>query len=155
MTPPLLHQTSMLPSKVHWPLLFQSLLLLICQDIPRYIKIWGLWKLKFLEVAGTNFQCSWYACVLATLTDYKPLSVANLKEVEARAYVNKVCKHIIICTLSNDLFDVYYTYKEARQIPNKLLKMLGSRSLLLEIFTSGRWSMIKTSMCKSMNIINC
>ena len=54
--------------------------------------------------------------VVATLTNCKPSSTVDPKEAEAWAYAYKVCRHIIISTLSNDLFDVYCIYKEASQI---------------------------------------
>ena len=33
---------------------------------------------------------------------------------EAWAHTNKVCQHAILTTLSNELFDVYCAYKEAK-----------------------------------------
>ena len=36
--------------------------------------------------------------------------------VEAWMYGNKVCRHSILSTLSNELFDVYCGYKEAKEI---------------------------------------
>ena len=38
------------------------------------------------------------------------------QNVEDWIYANKVCHHTILITLSNDLFDVYYSYKEAKSI---------------------------------------
>ena len=36
--------------------------------------------------------------------------------IEAWAHANKVCRHPIFTTLSNNLFDVYCAYKEAKVI---------------------------------------
>lgn len=36
--------------------------------------------------------------------------------VESWTHENKVCSHSILSTLSNELFDVFYSYKEAKEI---------------------------------------
>ena len=38
------------------------------------------------------------------------------------SYTNKVYQHTILTTLSNELFDVYYAYKEAKVIWESMLK---------------------------------
>ena len=51
------------------------------------------------------------------------LSTENtLPNSEAWTYVNKVCRHTILTTLSNKLFDVYCAYKEAKVIWESMLK---------------------------------
>jgi len=56
--------------------------------------------------------------VTSALTNSKPPSTytSTLKEVETWNYANKVCCSTIMNTLSNELFDVYYLYKEAKEI---------------------------------------
>ena len=51
------------------------------------------------------------------------LSTKNtLPNSEAWTYTNKVCRHTILTTLSNELFDVYCAYKEAKVIWESMLK---------------------------------
>ena len=40
---------------------------------------------------------------------------------DAWTHANKVCRHTILSTLSNDLFDVYCSYKEAKEIWNSMI----------------------------------
>ena len=45
------------------------------------------------------------------------LSIENtLANIEAWTHTSKVSRHTILTTLSNELFDVYYAYKEAKVI---------------------------------------
>ena len=45
-----------------------------------------------------------------------PRPAANDPGYESWAHANKVCRHTVISTLSNDLFDVYCSYKEVLEI---------------------------------------
>lgn len=36
-------------------------------------------------------------------------------------HANKVFRHIILCTLSHNLFDVYFSYKQGKEIWNSLV----------------------------------
>lgn len=49
------------------------------------------------------------------LDNPKPPS-EDKKRMDEWTYANKVCRHTIISTLSNELFDVYCQYKEAKKI---------------------------------------
>ena len=46
----------------------------------------------------------------------------TLPNSEAWIYANKVCRHTILTTLSNELFDVYCAYKEVKVIWESMLK---------------------------------
>ena len=54
--------------------------------------------------------------VASALTDPRPPSTATPKLIQDWTYANKVCRHTIISTLSNELFDVYCSYKDAKDI---------------------------------------
>ena len=54
--------------------------------------------------------------VADALTDPKPDSSAGTKKIDEWTYANKVCRHTILTTLSNELFDVYCSYKESNKI---------------------------------------
>jgi hypothetical protein len=54
--------------------------------------------------------------VANALTESKPASTATEKVTEQWTHANKVCQCTILSTLSNDLFDVYCSYKEAKDI---------------------------------------
>jgi len=44
------------------------------------------------------------------------LDKSSAKQVEDWTYANKVCRHTLLSALFNDLFDVYCSYKEAKEI---------------------------------------
>ena len=46
----------------------------------------------------------------------KPEPAATQKKIDEWIYSNKVCQHTILSTLSNELFYIYYSYKEAKEI---------------------------------------
>ena len=78
---------------------------------------------KIEQFNGDNFK-RWQERVFSVLdmhgvafalTDAKPVETSN-KQWELWVHANKVCRYTIISTLSNDLFDVYCSYKEAKQI---------------------------------------
>jgi len=53
--------------------------------------------------------------VAMALSTSKP-DESSAKQVEDWTYANKVCRHTLLSTLSNDLFDVYCSYKEERNL---------------------------------------
>jgi len=71
---------------------------------------------------------------------------------------NKVCRHTILSTLYDVLFDVYCSYKVAKEIwdnmSSTLLRMLPNRSLLLETIYGGKWKRTRKSKCRSTSITN-
>ena len=74
------------------------------------------------------------------------LSTENkLPNFEAWTYVNKVCRHTIITTLSNELFDVYCAYKEAKVILESMLKKYTAEDVGKQKFVVGnyyKWEMV-------------
>lgn len=54
--------------------------------------------------------------VAAALTDPQPDSSADPKQIENWTYANKVCRYVVLSTLSNELFDVYCSYNLAKEI---------------------------------------
>ena len=64
------------------------------------------------------------ACVAFVLTDLKPEEDTEnyVREKEKWEKADKVCRNIILNALSNELFDVYYHYKHAREIWDSLVK---------------------------------
>ena len=73
---------------------------------------------------GQNFK-SWQERIYSTLDMHGEawlLSTENMHvNTEVWAQANKVCRHTILTTLSNELFDVYYAYKEAKVIWKSML----------------------------------
>lgn len=54
--------------------------------------------------------------VVHALSDPRPAPDSDSKITEPWSYANKVCRHTILTTLSNELFDVYSSYKDAKDI---------------------------------------
>jgi len=59
--------------------------------------------------------------VATALTSSKPNSNIPSKQVKDWIHANKVCRHTLLSALSNDLFDVYCSYKEAKEIWDSLI----------------------------------
>ena len=74
------------------------------------------------------------------------LSTENtLPNSEAWTYANKVCRHTILTTLSNELFDVYCAYKEAKVIWESMLKKYTTEDVSKQKFVIGnyyKWEMV-------------
>ena len=78
---------------------------------------------------GKNFR-RWKECV-STILDIHGVADALIESVpppdteqtkiNSWTYANKVCRHTLISTLSNDLFDVYHVYKYPPHVSNKRL----------------------------------
>jgi len=80
--------------------------------------------LKIEVFTSHNFRC-WQEClstlldmyeVALALTTSKPDSSTTEKQVDDWIHTNKVCRHTLLNVLSNDLFDVYSSYKNAKDI---------------------------------------
>ena len=76
-----------------------------------------------VEFGGQNFK-RWQERIYSILDMYgvvfalkqpKP-ETDDSKQLDSWSYTNKVCRHTIINTLSNELFDVCCSYKEAKDI---------------------------------------
>jgi len=59
--------------------------------------------------------------VASTLTTSKSNTNSPAKQIEDWIHTNKVCRHTRLSILSNDLFDVYCFYKEAKEIWDSLI----------------------------------
>ena len=69
----------------------------------------------------------------------------NIPNSEVWMHVNKVYQHTILTTLSNELFDVYCAYKEAKVIWESMLKKYTSDDVGKKKFVVGnyyKWEMI-------------
>lgn len=65
---------------------------------------------KTFEDGKKDFS-AFLTCMSWVLVDHK-----DNENTEAWTHGNKVCRHSILSTLYNELFDVYCIYKEAREI---------------------------------------
>ena len=54
--------------------------------------------------------------VALALTTAKPDWTTTAKQVNDWIHANKVCRHTLLSVLSNNLFDVYASYKNAKDI---------------------------------------
>lgn len=84
--------------------------------------------------------------VAFALTTKKPKSVAPTKELDHWNQANKVCCHTLLNTLSNELFDVYFSYKEAKEIWESLVLKYTIESVLRQFFIIDNyyhWTMIE------------
>jgi len=85
-----------------------------------------------------------YGVVMALSTS--KLDESSAKQVEDWTYANKVCRHTLLSTLSNDLFDVYCSYKEAKEIWDLLILKYTTEYVIRQRFVIGnyyRWEMIE------------
>jgi len=118
----------------------------------------AVWSEFFVaaEVDQFNTRLTWYRLCPNYL---KPTVFINTETswlVETLTHANKVCRHTIMSTLSNDLFDVYCPCKEAKEIWDsmfvkygKRLKMLEKKTLSLATMNNDRRQILRI---KSMNI---
>ena len=56
-----------------------------------------------------------------------------------RGHANKVCRHTILTTLSNELFDVFYAYKEAKVIWESMLIKYTTEDVGKQKFVVGNY----------------
>jgi len=59
--------------------------------------------------------------VVFTLSIPKPDAIAKANQLQQWVQANKVCRHTLLSVLSNDLFDVYCSYKEPKEIWDSLI----------------------------------
>ncbi|GMJ07122.1 hypothetical protein HRI_004381400 [Hibiscus trionum] len=69
---------------------------------------------------------------------------ASEKQIECWIHANKVCRHTIISTLSNEIFDVYCPYKESKEIWDNMIlnytaEDVGKQKIIIGKFY--RWEM--------------
>jgi hypothetical protein len=78
------------------------------------------------------------------LSEPQPPSTAPQNIIDKWAQANKVCRHTILSTLSNDLFDVYCSYKEAKAIWDSMISKYTAEDAGKQKFVVGnyyRWEM--------------
>ena len=83
--------------------------------------------------------------VAYALTDTKPTDTTS-KQMELWVHANKVCRHTIISTLSNELFDVYCSYKDAKEIWESMVAKYTAEDAGKQKFVIGkyyRWEMVE------------
>lgn len=109
---------------------------------------------KIEVFAGQNFR-RWQERISSTLdlhgvasalTNSKPPSSSTQKEVDTWEHANKVCRHTIMTTLSNELFDVYCSYKEAKEIWDSMVLKYTAENAGKKNFVIGnyyRWTMLE------------
>ena len=80
------------------------------------------------------------------------LSTENsLPNSEAWTQANKVCQHTILTTLSEELFDVYSAYKDAKVIWESMLRKYTAEDVGKQKFVVGnylKWEMVDNNDIK-------
>ena len=114
---------------------------------------------KIEVFTGQNFRCwqervftllDMYGVALA-LTTSKPDSTTTAKQVDECIHANKVCRHTLLSVLSNDLFDVYASYKNAKDIWDSLILKYTTEDIVRQRFVIAnyyRWEMIEGKYIK-------
>jgi len=109
---------------------------------------------KIEVFSSQNFQC-WQERVstlldmygvASALTTSKPDSSSPAKQIEDWIHANKVYSYTMLSALSNDLFDVYCSYKEAKEIWDSLILKYTAEDVVRQRFVIGnyyRWEMIE------------
>ncbi|CAJ2667187.1 unnamed protein product [Trifolium pratense] len=90
--------------------------------------------------------------VTNVLTESKPASTATEKVTEQWTHANRVCRSTILSTLSNDLFDVYCSYKEAKEIWDSMATKYTAEDAGKQKFVIGnyyRWEMVEEKDIKA------
>ena len=59
--------------------------------------------------------------VVFVLSTPKPDAATDASQLQQWVQANKVCCHTLLSALSNDLFDVYCSYKESKEIWDSLM----------------------------------
>ena len=95
----------------------------------RYFKRWQERVFSALDVMGYSIA----------ITKLKPDDTTSTKDQQEWHHANKVCRHTILSTLSNDLFDVYCNYKDAKQIWESLNKKFAVEDAGIQKFAIGNF----------------
>ena len=80
------------------------------------------------------------------LTTFKPDPSTTAKQIDAWIHANKVCHHTLFNALSNDMFDVYCSYKETKDIWDSFNLKYTAEDVIRQRFVIGnyyRWEMIE------------
>ncbi|KAF7803581.1 Retrovirus-related Pol polyprotein from transposon TNT 1-94 [Senna tora] len=98
-----------------------------------------------------QLSCDMYGVVNA-LTEAEPVADAAQATKNFWLQANKVCRHTILSTLSNELFDIYSVYKEAKTIWELLILKHSAEDAGKQNFVVGnyyRWEMTDDKDIKS------
>ncbi|XP_027124162.1 uncharacterized protein [Coffea arabica] len=90
--------------------------------------------------------------VAYVLTESQPSATADAKTQESWQYANKVCRHTILQTLSNELFDVYCSSKEGKAIWEALVTKFTAEDATKQIFVVGKYNQWQMTDDKEMKI---
>ena len=77
--------------------------------------------------------------VAFALTTSKPDSSTTAKQVDDWIHANKVCCHTLLSVLSKDLFGVYASYKEAKDIWDSLILKYTAEDIVKQRFVIGNY----------------
>ncbi|KAF7830780.1 putative LRR receptor-like serine/threonine-protein kinase [Senna tora] len=83
--------------------------------------------------------------VVDVLEKSKPADDATQTQKDFWQHANKVCRHTLLSTLSNDLFDIYSVYKEANKIWESLILKYTAEDAGKQKFVVGnfyKWEMV-------------
>ena len=69
----------------------------------------------------------------------KPDSSTAAKQVDDWIHANKVCRHTLLSVLSNDMFDVYASYKNAKDIWDSLILKYIVEDIVRQRFVIGNY----------------
>ena len=59
--------------------------------------------------------------VVFVLSTPKPDAAADASQLQQWVQANKVCHHTLLSVLSNDLFDVYCSYKKSKEVWDSII----------------------------------
>ncbi|KAF7807318.1 Retrovirus-related Pol polyprotein from transposon TNT 1-94 [Senna tora] len=83
--------------------------------------------------------------VVDALEKSKPADDAAQTQRDFWQHANKVCRHTLLSTLSNDIFDIYSIYKEAKKIWESLIRTYTAEDAGKQKFVVGnfyKWEMV-------------
>jgi len=72
--------------------------------------------------------------VTFAFTTSKPDSSMFAKQFDVWTHANKVCRHTLLSVLCNDLFDVYCSYKDAKDIWDSLILKYIAKDVVKQRF---------------------
>ncbi|XP_027151813.1 uncharacterized protein LOC113751866 [Coffea eugenioides] len=90
--------------------------------------------------------------VAYAFTECQPFATTDAKTQESWQYANKVCRHTILQTLSNELFDVYCSSKEAKAIWEALVTKFTAENVTKQKFVVGKYNQWQMTDDKEMKI---
>ena len=98
----------------------------------------------FLSDKNVSLLC--WTWIVFALTTSKSDSSTPPKQIDDWTHANKVCRHTLLSALSNNLFKVYWSYKEAKDIWDSLILKYNVKDVIRQRFVIKnyyRWKMIE------------